>query len=162
MQPLLPALVLFTSMWLTPLLAHAEKGAVEVKSIAEKEIKSVVNGKTEVKRVPVKSAPPDTKIIYTTTFKNISNKPVNNIALTNPVPEHTVYEAGSAQGDNTDIQYSVDGGKTYGAATSLKVKGKDDSERPATTSDYTHIRWVYKGELAVGKESSVSFISVVK
>lgn len=142
--------------------AYAAQGSVEVKSIAEMEVKTIKNGKTEIKRVPVKSAPPEAEIIYTTTFKNIINKPVGNIAISNPVPNDTAYKAGSAIGENTDISYSVDGGKTFGMAETLKVKGKDGKDRPALPAEYTTIRWVYKGELGAGKSGEVSFRTVIK
>lgn len=155
--------VIFTGLLVTaPLHAYAAQGGVEVKSIAEMEVKTIKDGKTEIRRVPVKSAAPDTEIIYTTTFKNIINKPVGNIAITNPVPNDTAYKVGSAIGENTDISYSVDGGKTYGAPETLKVKAKDGKERPALPAEYTTIRWVYKGELGAGKSSDVSFRAVIK
>ncbi len=140
----------------------AESGSVSVKNVAEMEVKVIVNGLAVLKRVPVKKALPDTEIIYTTTFKNIIDKPVNDIVIDNPVPNDSVYKAGSALGNNTAISYSINGGKSYGAPETLKVKGKDGKDRLALPSEYTHLRWIYQGALAAGKSSDISFRTVVK
>jgi len=136
--------------------------AVEVKSVAEQEVEVVEQGKQVIKRVPVGQAVPGSEIIYTTTFKNLIDKPVGNIAITNPVPNDMVYKGGSALGANTVITYSVDGGKQYATPDKLTVKTPEGKIRPALASDYTHIRWTYKGELGVGKSGEVSFRAVIK
>ncbi len=120
------------------------------------------DGTKETKRVPAKKVAPDGEVIYTTTFKNISVKPISNITITNPIPANMVYSADSASGESTTITYSVDGGKTYAAAETLSVTGKDGKPRPAQAADYTGIRWLYKGDLAAGKSSAVIFKAKVK
>jgi uncharacterized repeat protein (TIGR01451 family) len=140
----------------------ADAGSVSVKNIAETEKKVLENGVLVVKRTPVTKALPDTEIIYTTSFKNLINKPVGDIVIDNPIPNDSVYKAESATGANTVITYSVNGGKNYGVPATLTVKGKDGKDRPALPSEYTHIRWVYQGALAVGKGGEVSFRTVVK
>ncbi len=142
---------------------HAAPGAVEVKSVAEMDV-VVVNAKgvKETKRQPVEKAVPGDVVIYTTTYKNLIAKPVGNIAITNPVPSETTYQGGSASGANTDIAFSVDGGKTWGTPDTLRITGKDGKERAALPAEYTHIRWTYRGELPAGKSGSVSFRAMIK
>jgi uncharacterized repeat protein (TIGR01451 family) len=140
----------------------AQAGSVSVKNVAETEVKVLENGATVVKRVPVQKALPNTEIIYTTTFKNIIDKPVADIVIDNPIPNDSSYKAGTAIGNNTVISYSVNGGKTYGSPESLKIKAKDGKERIALPTEYTHVRWVYQGTLAAGKSSEVSFRTIVK
>lgn len=143
--------------------AHAAPGAVEVKSIAEVEIEVVDSkGNKTLKRQPVVKAVPGTEVIYTTTYKNLIAKPVGNIVINNPVPNDTAYKSGSATGANTDITFSIDGGKNFATPDKLTVKGKDGKERPAQASEYTHIRWAHKGELAAGKSGEVSFRAVIR
>lgn len=143
-------------------VAHAAS-AVELKNVAEIEVE-VVNskGKKELKRQPVDTAVPGTEVIYTTTFLNVSGKPVGNIALNNPVPANTTYKGGSAFGANTEISFSIDGGKTWGTPDKLKVRLADGKERPALPSEYTHIRWTYKGDLGAGKSGDVGFRVVIQ
>ncbi len=159
--PALCAAALLTAFHL-PAHAQATSDAVEVKSIAEQEITTVNNGKKEIKRIPVGKAVPGDEIIYTNTFKNLIQKPAANIVITNPVPNDSIYKGGSASGDNTDITFSIDGGKQYAAPDKLIVKTKEGKTRPALPPDYTHIRWTYKGELGVGKTGEVSFRTVIK
>jgi uncharacterized repeat protein (TIGR01451 family) len=150
--------------WLSaPVFAAPEKGAIEVKNVAEieKEVKTT-DGKVEKKRELIKHAPPGTEVIYTTTFTNISSKPAGNIVLDNPVPKDTTLVAGSVFGQNTDISYSVDGGKKFDRAENLRVKTAEGRERPATSADYTTLRWSYKGDLAPGQRGEVGFRAVIK
>ena len=152
---------------LTALLAgsislSAYAAGVEFSNKAEVDITVMKDGKKEVKRVPAKKVAPDGEVIYTTTFKNTIDKPISNIMVTNPVPTNMLYTADSANGANTVITYSVDGGKTYDAPEKLTVAGKDAKQRPAQATDFTHIRWIYKGDLATGKSSDVGFKAKVK
>ncbi len=143
--------------------AWAQKGPVTVKSVAEveTEVKNA-QGTIEKKRAPVSQAIPGTQVVYTTTFTNDSGKPAENIALDNPIPTNTTYIDGSAFGDNTSITFSIDGGKAFATPDKLKVKTPEGKERAAVASDYTHIRWAYKGALAVEKSSSAGFRVLIK
>lgn len=160
---LFKATLLVTAIALTSSSAlAAQPGSVSLRNIAETEVKVVENGASVTKRVPVQKALPDTEIIYTTTFKNLIDKPVADIVIDNPIPNDSTYKADSAAGNNAIISYSINGGKSYGAPDTLKIKGKDGKERKALPSEYTNIRWVYQGSLAAGKSSDISFRTVVK
>lgn len=136
--------------------ASAKPGTVSLQNVVEKEITVTQDGKTVKKRVPAAKAAPGEEVIYTSIFKNIGAKPAGNIFITNPMPPHTTYVGGSAFGDNAAVTFSADGGKTWAPADQLKVRD-GGKERPAGVTDITHVRWVYRGELAVAKESSVGF-----
>ncbi|TAN82700.1 MAG: hypothetical protein EPN14_03845 [Gallionella sp.] len=143
--------------------SQAADGAIKVKSIAQVEVEVVgKDGKKTLKRAPVEKVVPGTEVIYTTTFENIIDKTVGNIAIDNPVPNDTEYKAGSAFGKDCEILFSADGGKKFGHAEELKVKGADGKERTALPREYTNIRWNYKGQLAAGKSGEVGFRAVVK
>ena len=156
--------VLCTAVLLTAfaLPAHAaDPGAIKISSIAEKETNVVdKDGNTQTKRTRVDTAVPGDEIIYTTTFENISNKPAGNIVITNPIPNDTTYLM--ADGANTEITFSIDGGNEYATPDKLIVTANEGDTRPAMPSDYTHLRWVYKGELGVGETSKVIFRAVIK
>ncbi|MBA2965358.1 MULTISPECIES: DUF11 domain-containing protein [Ramlibacter] len=152
-------LLAFAAAWLAP--AHAQgnqPGSIELRNVAEieKEVKTA-DGKTEKRREPAAKAAPGAEVIYTSTFRNTGSKPAGNISVVNPVPVNTTLVGGSATGENTDISFSADGGKTWAAADKVKVRGADGKERPAGLSEFTHVRWVYRGELAPGKQGVVSF-----
>lgn len=156
--PILCAAVLLGALQLP---AYAADG-VEIKSMAEREVTTVVNGRKKTHLTKVDKAVPGEEIVYTTTFRNLTGKPAGNIVITNPVPNDSLYKAGSAEGRNTVITFSADGGQTYAAPGELTVKIKDGKTRAAQPADYTHIRWTYKGELGAGKTGSVSFRATIK
>lgn len=142
--------------------ARAAGGNIEFKNIVEVDVEvKGADGKIEKKRGPVQKAIPGTVVIYTSTFKNISAKPAGNININNPVPANTTLVAASAYGEGMDISYSADGGKTWAAADKVRIKGADGKERPAGISEFTHIRWSLRGELAPGKQGEAGFRVVV-
>jgi uncharacterized repeat protein (TIGR01451 family) len=137
-----------------------QKGAIEVKTLAEVEI-VVKNdkGKDEVKRVDAakEKVPPGGVVIFTSRFTNKGKQPATGVVITNPVPEHMTYVDLSAEGKGAKIEFSIDGGKTYGPAEQLKVTEKDGKVRPALPKDYTHIRWTVSAPLTPGATGTVSF-----
>lgn len=138
------------------------KGHLEVTTIVQKEI-VVENdeGETVTQIVEAQSVVPGEKVVYTITFKNIGDSAAENVVITNPISESLTYVAGSASNGSMQVEFSVDGGKTFGLASELRVIDID-IERPATTQDYTHVRWVMKDELEVGAEGSASFAAVLQ
>lgn len=141
---------------------NSQPGNIVVQSLAEQEVEvKLPSGKTEKKLQAVAKAVPGSEVIYTTRFANQGKQAAGNIAVTNPVPENTSYVAGSAFGDNTTITFSLDG-KTFNTPDKLKIKTPDGKERSAVPTEYTAIRWTYKGELSVGKTGEVGFRVKIK
>ena len=135
----------------------AQKGHLKVTSKVQKMVIVKKGGKTSYKFIPATKVLPGEIVQYNTFFENISNKPAGNINITNPIPKHTVYLPNSAQGKNAHPVFSVDGGRHYGRAGTLKVRSKDGKLHPAKPSDYTHIRWQYQGQLAPKTKQAVAF-----
>jgi uncharacterized repeat protein (TIGR01451 family) len=142
--------------------ARAQSGDIDFRNIAEieKEVKTA-DGRVEKQRVPAQKAIPGTEVIYTSSFRNVGKRPAANISIVNPVPANTTLVGGSAFGENTEISYSADGGTTWAPADKVRVTGKDGKPRPAGISEFTHIRWTYRGELPPGKQGTVGFRVVV-
>ena len=158
--------LLFTTLFALlvglPSPASAAGDAIKVTSIAQMEVEVTdKSGKKLLTRTPVDKAVPGNEVIFTTTFKNINNIPVNNIVINNPIPKDTEYKAGSAFGKNCEILFSVDG-NVFAYAEDLMVKGDDGRQRIALPKEYTHIRWNYTAPLAVGKSAEVGFRAVIK
>ena len=153
--------LLFTLMAAT---AMAQDGAlVKLKSEVLKETE-VTNerGDEEIRLMPASSAMPGETLTFTISYTNEGEEEARDIVLTNPVPEHMVYEGESAEGQGTIITFSVDGGVAYGAADSLTMTGEDGEKRKARPSDYTHIRWQLKEPVPPGGSGAVSFRASVK
>ena len=147
----------------TPLALAAPDGPIVVKTVAEKEqVVTLADGKQQRKLVPAQPVVPGEQVIYTVTFENVGDKPATDVAIVNPVPEHTTYVAGSAGGPGTEVSFSVDGGRTWGAPEQLKLRGADGTERAATPADYTHVRWVLRNPLTPGAVAFARYRVVVK
>jgi uncharacterized repeat protein (TIGR01451 family) len=164
MRHICTALILFFLVMLTPLAALAQEGAlVNLTTEVFKETQ-VLNeqGEKETRLVPVSSAMPGEILTFTISYRNDGDEEAGDNVLTNPVPEHMVYEGESARGEGTEMTFSVDGGQTYGAADSLTVTGEDGRERQAMPSDYTHIRWQLVEPVPAHEGGTVSFRASVK
>jgi uncharacterized repeat protein (TIGR01451 family) len=158
---LLCASVLLASLAAMSFAAQAAAGAIKVTSIVETDVEVVKAGKKEIKRVPVSKAVPGAEIIFTTRFENVSDKAATGVTINNPIAKEVEYKAGSAFGTDCEIVFSVDNGKTFASAESLKIQAAE-GERNALPKEYTNVRWSYKGQLAAGKASEVGFRAVIK
>ena len=154
-------LVVIMLALLMPVSAWAQqKGAIELKSVAEVEITEVnAKGEKVIKRVDTAKAKvvPGDLVIFSTYYTNISNKPAEQVMITNPVPEHMQYVDGSAAGKGAAIEFSVDGGKSYSTPDKLKVTDASGKTRKALASDFTHIKWTVSRPVAPGGKGDVSF-----
>lgn len=141
-------------------LFAAEKGQIELRSVAEvEETVSNEKGEKEIKRVAAKDATviPGGIVIFTTTYKNIGDKDADDVVIDNPVPQHMTYVDFSAEGKGASITFSIDDGKSYDFVGNLKVKNADGTERKAVAKDYTHIRWTLEKSINPGGKGSVVF-----
>jgi uncharacterized repeat protein (TIGR01451 family) len=155
---LIALLLLNTAAW------AQQKGAVELVSVAEVEVvQKNAKGDQEVKRVEASKAnvPPGETVIFTNYYTNKGQDSATGVVITNPVPEHMVYLDKSAEGAGSRIEFSIDGGRTYGPASKLVVQ-TGGKERPAIASDYSHIRWTLLKPVPRGAKGSVSFRAKVK
>ncbi|MDH2918717.1 MAG: hypothetical protein PXX73_05955 [Sideroxydans sp.] len=148
-------------MSLLSLNAQAATGAIKVTSVVESDVEVLKAGKKELKRMPVSKAVPGAEVIFTTRFENVSDKVASDVTINNPIAKEVEYKAGSAFGADCEIVFSADGGKTFAAAESLKIKAAE-GEHNALPKEYTNVRWIYKGQLAAGKASEVGFRAVIK
>jgi uncharacterized repeat protein (TIGR01451 family) len=134
-----------------------EQGHLNVTTLAQMEEVSVSDdGQRQTRLVPADTVVPGDVVIYTTTVENISDEAADDVVVTNPVPEHLSYVAGSAFGPGMVIEFSVDGGVNYAAADELTVE-EDGQARAATAEDFTHIRFVMQSGLAAGAQSIARF-----
>ncbi len=155
-------ITLFTMLCSLTFNIQAATAPIKVTSIAEIEVEVVENGKKIIKRHTPEKAVPGTEVIFTDTFENVSNKAASNIVIDNPIPVNMEYKGNSAFCTNCTIEFSVDGGRTFGAARSLKVLGPDGQQYSAIPKQYTHIRWTYQGQLSAGEHSQVGFHATIK
>jgi hypothetical protein len=75
---------------------------------------------------------------------------------TTPISENLTYIERSAFAPGTLIEFSVDGGKSFGAASELLV-ADNGIERPAEPRDFTHVRWTMQNQLDAGAQGMARF-----
>ena len=141
--------------------AFGQAGTVELKTTVEKQIQRILpSGKIETVFAPANTVVPGDTVAYTIEARNISNEQdAKRVVITDPIPVHTRYVDGSAEGEGARILFSVDGGMRFDAPDALQVRGEDGSVRPASAQDYTHIRWVFRDSLAPSEERAVRFLA---
>jgi len=142
--------------------AAMAEGTVDVRTVVQKEEVTVnEDGETVRKLVDADVVVPGETVFYTITFRNVGTEPADNVVITNPIADSLVYIDGSAFGPGTDIQFSADGGQTFARVDELTVV-EDGVERKATTSDYTHVRWVMNNDLEAGAQAVARFAAVLE
>lgn len=95
---------------------------------------------------------PGDVLIYTVEVRNAGNYAAESAVVVQPVPNHMIYVADSAVGPGVDVDYSVDGGRTFGQPEDLKLAG---AVVTASAADYTHIRWRLRNRL---KPNSIAYV----
>jgi uncharacterized repeat protein (TIGR01451 family) len=145
-------------IWLTATAAALADGNIELKTVAEQEVRVVEeDGREVTKRVPAAKVVPGDVVIYTITARNVSDQPVDNVVISDPIPEHMTYVLGSAAGEGTEITYSVDGGKSFVSLEELEVTDDTGAPRKVEAKDYTNIRWKLVSSLAPSTSKSAHF-----
>ena len=97
---------------------------------------------------------------YRLVFTNITERPVNNIQFTDPLPEGMHYLQGTAGADreDVDVEFSLDGGTSYSEQPMVEVVVDGRIElRPARPEDYTNIRWTVHGEVQPDASVAAAF-----
>ena len=149
---------ILSSFLLSQQILAQSQSPVRFSNIAQKQVVSFdAKGNKQITLEDVDVMVPGDTVVYTSTFTNIGNESVSNIVVSNPIPKNTEYQIFSAKGKSTVVTFSVDGGKTFAAPNQLTVVDESGKKQTAKPKDYTDIRWIYQGELPVGKTSSVSF-----
>ncbi|NDJ16916.1 DUF11 domain-containing protein [Myxacorys almedinensis] len=116
-------------------------------------VKTDPQGKTVVAWQPVDGkvqAKPGDIFRFTVTSKNEGKREAKNVAITQPVPQGTVYQLNSATiSQGIAATYSIDQGKTFVARPVVKVTLPNGTieERPAPAEAYTNVRWTLSQSL---------------
>lgn len=141
--------------------AHAQQHLDVQTSVQKQVVVETEDGNTETQLVPADNVVPGDTVVYTITFENVGDEPAENVVITNPISDVLEYVPGSASNGSMRIEFSVDGGRTFGVPSELTIVD-GGVERPATTTDYTHVRWVMQTELEVGGRGTASFAAVIE
>ena len=140
MKKYIPLLVVLFLLMLSAVVLAKTLISISVK--AEKEI--TVN--KEKKMIEAKEIKSGDVIFYTMSYVNSGDTAATNAVLDDPIPKGTVYLDGTALGKDSEITFSIDGGKTFKKPSLLTYEIKLPSgkmeKRTASPEQYTHIRWI--------------------
>src|SRR5207253_3327794 len=79
---------------------------------------------------------PGDRLVFVLAYHNNATSPATDFVVTNPIPESVSYSVSESAG----AVLSVDGGRTWGALDTLRVRNADGTMRAANASDVTHVR----------------------
>jgi uncharacterized repeat protein (TIGR01451 family) len=143
----------------------ADHPRITLSTIAEKEVNIEKDGKMVVERIPLENASLGDTIIYTITYRNDGEALAQEVIINDPIPEGTVYILNSAEGSDSEISFSIDGGLRYSKPPiRYLVKRADGTqeETEAPAEVYTHVKWVINKAVLPGQSGQVSFKVSVK
>jgi uncharacterized repeat protein (TIGR01451 family) len=141
---------------------QATSRALVTKVIAEVETIAMQDGRQVVKLVPATRVVPGDQVVYTLEIRNTGSTALHDPTVTNPVPAHMAYVAESATGPGAEVNYSVDGGRTFDRPENLRVTDEDGHVHQAKDKDYTHIQWKLKNTLKSNSVAFARFRAIVK
>lgn len=141
----------------TPAVALAANDVALTSAMFVERSTPLPDGRTKVVLEQPKSVPPGAKLVFALTYRNQGKAPANNFTVTNPIPAGVAFDSTPDAG----ATYSVDGGKTWGLLTTLRVAAATTS-RAAQPDDVTHVRWILKAPIPVGGTGKLSFRGSVK
>lgn len=102
---------------------------------------------------------------YTISYVNAGNAEARNAVIVDPVPQGTTYIGSSAEGKDSQINFSLDG-KNFQSPPLLTYKVKQDdgteTEYKATPDMYTHINWTMSKPVPPGGSGTLNFSVKVK
>ena len=105
------------------------------------------------------TAPVD-QLVVSVRFTNSSDRLLDSIRITSPVPPDLRYLPDSASGPGADVLFSVDGGRSFGRPEELTLQDSDGNVRDADPADYTHVRWLLRASLDAGASGVARFRAV--
>jgi uncharacterized repeat protein (TIGR01451 family) len=153
----------FRALWLLALTCLASPLSVaDNERPATLQVKATAAVRHDHALVPADRVVPGDEVFYTLEIRNTGSRPLPPPTVDFPIPEHMRYIANSAVGAGAEVSYSVDGGHTFDRPENLSVVPADGDARPATATDYTHIRWRLKHALQGKAMALARFRAVVK
>lgn len=140
-----------------------EAGQIELKATAAKVVvKTDESGATRTELVKADIVIPGDKVAYTIEARNVSEANVDQVVITDPIPESMLFVPGTVESEGARVLFSVDGGESFDREDKLEVTGADGIPRAAIASDFTHIQWVFDKPLEPASERSVRFVALVE
>ena len=117
-------------------------------------------GGREVRRwIPAERLNAGDEVHYTVRVRNPGKQAVDAVVVTKRLPFGVRYLRGSATGPAAEVQFSIDGGKTFATPEALAraAGGSKKTQRKPLENDYTHVRWVLSRPLGPASTALLRF-----
>ena len=135
--------------------AAAPSVVLDSQVLAEKT--AMIDGKSQTTLARPGTIVPGDKLIFQTGYRNTGSLPATKVVLNNPVPKSVAFSGDSSTG----AEFSIDGGRTFGALGALKVRDASGEPRAAQPTDVTNIRWTI-AVIAPGTSGVVKYRGIVR
>jgi hypothetical protein len=143
-----------------PALAQVKSG-IEIKSeVQAVKVDIDAKGNKRTSLVPATTVVPGTPLVYWIRYRNGGVKPATSVVINNAIGNNIWFTDFGANSETGIV--SVDGGKTFGPLTTLKIKYKDGTSRAAQRKDVTNVRWTLSTPIKPGGSGVLSFYAVVQ
>lgn len=140
--------------------APALADVVATQTVEREVLVKLSNGAVRTERKPADKVTPGETVVYTLSYENKGEAPVDDLVLVMPVPRDVSFVEGSASGDGA-VSFSADDGETYVARGRLTVQ-ENGQTRAARGDEITHVRWTLGAPALPGAKGSVSFKAVLR
>lgn len=154
------------ALFVTAALVASASIAAQAEMLANQTVEKEIvlkdeKGRETVKRVPADKVTPGETVVYAIKFENAAAAPASDIVLVMPVPKEVAYVEGSVTGEDAQVAFSADGGKTYVARGRLRVV-EDGAARPARGDEITHIKWTLAEPVPAKSKGEVSYKATLR
>lgn len=143
---------------IAPVAAQASGDVHTKASIFVERIDSRANGGRRIRLEPARQVSSGERLIYIVEYRNTGKRPVQDFTVTNPLPRTVRLDETM---DGSEL-VSIDGGRSWGQLSALRVSLGDAGWRPANPQDVTHLRWRVGNRLMQGETRRVTFRAIVR
>lgn len=142
-------------------LAHAAGGVTLTNEVFQEV--SVMNAKgiTEKQLQPASVITPGTPLAVVITYANKGTEAADKVEIKNPLAKELAF-TGEVNAGTAAVDYSVDGGKSWGALTALKVAAAEGATRAAQPADVSAIRFKLAKPVKPGESGKVEFRATLR
>ena len=148
----------------SPVVAHAQAAPAPASNVTLKSETYIARAVTDEKGqkknqlFPVSRVVPGNVLVFQLSYENLGKAPAAKFVINNPIPTGVDYTGAREPWS----QVSIDGGKTYGALATMKVKLANGTFRSAIPQDVTQVRWTFAQPIAPGAKGNVQFYAIVE
>lgn len=143
---------------IAPMVAHAANDVALTGAVFVEKAVPQPDGKTRLVLEEPKIVVPGDRLVFVLNYRNQGAKPATDFVVTNPMPGAVAYQGTADAG----AIVSVDGGRSWGTLSALKVRKADGTVRAAYPEDVTHVRWTMRTPIPAGAAGKLSFRGVVR